>query len=67
MASSAKGSAARWTSPACSAGTQSARRAFEISRDLGRSLSRDLANSIPFDHGRDLGRGNGHRSLARKR
>ena len=30
---------------------------LEISRDMDRSLSRDLANSIPFDHVRDLGRG----------
>ena len=32
---------------------------LEISRDMRRSLSRDLANSIPFDQVRDLGRGMG--------
>tara|TARA_E500000305_G_scaffold96380_1_gene86399 strand:- start:204 stop:626 length:423 start_codon:yes stop_codon:yes gene_type:complete len=26
-----------------------------INLDMGRSLARDLADSVPFDHGRDLG------------
>ncbi|QHD67944.1 Ti-type conjugative transfer relaxase TraA [Sphingobium yanoikuyae] len=32
---------------------------LEISREVNSSLSRDLADSIPFDHGRDIGRGMG--------
>ena len=30
---------------------------LEIGQQAGRSLSNDLASSIPFDHGRDIGRG----------
>ncbi|MEG8222341.1 Ti-type conjugative transfer relaxase TraA [Sphingomonas sp. HH69] len=30
---------------------------LEIGQQAGRSLSHDLASSIPFDHGRDIGRG----------
>jgi hypothetical protein len=30
---------------------------LEMGANMGRSLSRDLADSIPFDHGRSLGHG----------
>jgi Ti-type conjugative transfer relaxase TraA len=38
-------------------GLRSRELGFEISQQAGRSLSQDLASSIPFDHGRDISRG----------
>jgi Ti-type conjugative transfer relaxase TraA len=38
-------------------GLRSRELGLEIGHDMGRSLSRDLAGSIPFDHGRDISRG----------
>jgi Ti-type conjugative transfer relaxase TraA len=38
-------------------GLRSRELGLEIREGMSRSLSRDLANSIPFDHGRDISRG----------
>ncbi|WP_242130437.1 Ti-type conjugative transfer relaxase TraA [Sphingobium sp. Sx8-8] len=38
-------------------GLRSRELGLEIGRDMGRDLPRQLADSIPFDHGRDLDRG----------
>ncbi|PBN44744.1 Ti-type conjugative transfer relaxase TraA [Sphingobium sp. D43FB] len=38
-------------------GLRSRELGLEIGQQAGRSLSHDLASSIPFDHGRDIGRG----------
>ncbi|RJG55869.1 Ti-type conjugative transfer relaxase TraA [Sphingobium terrigena] len=38
-------------------GLRSRELGLEIGADMGRGLSRDLADSIPFDHGRDISRG----------
>ncbi|WP_343546459.1 Ti-type conjugative transfer relaxase TraA [Sphingobium yanoikuyae] len=38
-------------------GLRSRELGLEIGRDMGRSIGRALAASIPFDHGRDIGRG----------
>ena len=38
-------------------GLRSRELGLEIGQEMGRSIGRDLAASIPFDHGRDLGRG----------
>ena len=38
-------------------GLRSRELGLEIGQQAGRSLSHDLASSIPFDHGRDISRG----------
>ena len=38
-------------------GLRSRELGLEIGQQMGRSLSHDLASSIPFDHGRDISRG----------
>ena len=38
-------------------GLRSRELGLEIGADMGRSIGRALANSIPFDHGRDISRG----------
>jgi hypothetical protein len=38
-------------------GLRSRELGLEIGQQAGRGLSHDLASSIPFDHGRDIGRG----------
>jgi Ti-type conjugative transfer relaxase TraA len=38
-------------------GLRSRELGLEIAQDMGRSIGRDLAASIPFDHGRDISRG----------
>ncbi|HEX2813602.1 MAG TPA: Ti-type conjugative transfer relaxase TraA [Sphingopyxis sp.] len=38
-------------------GLRSRELGLEIGHDMSRSIGRDLAASIPFDHGRDIGRG----------
>ncbi|WP_371431963.1 Ti-type conjugative transfer relaxase TraA [Novosphingobium sp.] len=38
-------------------GLRSRELGLEVGQQMGRSLSHDLASSIPFDHGHDIGRG----------